>query len=234
MPAKKDPQTRLIDAAMDLAAAGRWHDLTMIDIAQSAGVDIGVAFDHFKSKADILHQFVRRIDRIVLADLDPADFNEPGHDRLIAVMMARFDALAPYRPALRSIVASGGDLGPADTLRAIKTHFGSMRWMLDASGFTTGGLHGSLRVAGMGTIYARCFKQWLDDETADFGPTMAALDRALARGSEWDKRIGTGISRLSRACGKIQKKCDRFAQKCRRADHAEQTSPSAENNSTAP
>ncbi len=234
MPAKKDPQTRLIDAAMDLAASGRWHDVTMIDIAQSAGVEIGVAFDHFKSKADILRQFVRKIDRIVLADLDPADFNEPGHDRLIAVMMARFDALEPYRPALRSIIASGGDLGPTDTLRAIKTHFGSMRWMLDASGFTTGGLHGSLRVAGMGTIYARCFKQWLDDETADFGPTMAALDRALARGSEWDKRIGSGISRLNNVCGKIQKKCDRLAQKYCSNDRTGKTSQAAENNGTNP
>ncbi len=234
MPAKKDAQTKLTDAAMDLAASGRWHDVTMIDIAQSAEVEIGVAFDHFKSKADILRQLVRKIDRIVLADLDPADFNEPGHDRLISVMMARFDALEPYRPALRSIIASGGDLGPADSLRAIKTHFGSMRWMLDASGFTTGGLHGSLRVAGMGTIYARCFKQWLDDETADFGPTMAALDRALSRGSEWDKRIGSGISRLNSVCGKIQKKCDRFAQKYCSNDRPTKTSPAAENDGVNP
>ena len=89
-------------------------------------------------------------------------------------------------------------------------------------------------MSSLQAIYARCFRQWLEDETADFGPTMAALDRALSRGSEWDKRIGTGISRLSRACGKIQKKCDRFTQKYGRADHTEQTSPSAENNSTAP
>ncbi|WP_417812860.1 TetR family transcriptional regulator [Thalassospira alkalitolerans] len=229
MPATKDPQTKLIDAAMELAASGRWHDVTMIDIATAANTDIAIAFDHFKSKADILRQFVRKIDRLVLADLDPAEFNEPGHDRLIAVMMARFDALAPYRPALKSIIADHGDLGPADALRAIKTHFGSMRWMLDAAGFTTGGLHGSLRIAGLGTIYARGFSQWLDDETTDFGPTMAALDRALARGSNWDKRIHTGILRFNNLRGKVQSKCSGLAQKYRPTTHTETAPDSTKN-----
>ncbi|NIZ00082.1 TetR/AcrR family transcriptional regulator [Thalassospira lucentensis] len=224
MPAKKDIPNTLITAAMKLAAEKSWHDVTMIDIAQTAGLSVAECYDHCRSKGDILRKFIYKIDREVLADLEDEDFDEPGHDRLIAVMMARFDALAAYRPALRSITDVHGDLGPADQLRAIKTHFGSMRWMLDAAGFRTGGLHGSLRIAGLTGIYARCFKYWLDDTSTDFGPTMARLDRELSKASVWDARVEKGLGKANKLCDRISKKYHRFA--------AKKSAPSDQTNST--
>jgi AcrR family transcriptional regulator len=213
MPAKKDITNILIETAMKLAAEKSWHDVTLIDIAQGADVSVADCYDHCNGKGDLLRRFVKRIDREVLADLDSADFDEPGHDRLIAVIMARFDALADYRPALRSIISARGDLGPTDALRAIKTHFGSMRWMLEAAGFQTAGLHGSLRVAGMAGIYARTFRQWLDDDTTDFSPTMAYLDRELSRAADWDGQVEKGLHRAGRICGKISSACRKFSTK---------------------
>lgn len=222
MPAKKDrsvsPIDALISAALELAATKSWRDVTLIEIARTAGLPVADCYDHCRGKGDILRQFVRKIDREVLADLDDADFDEPGHDRLIAVIMARFDALAPYRPALRSILAAYGDLGPADYLRAIKTHFGSMRWMLEAAGFRTGGLHGSLRVAALTGIYVRCFKRWLEDDSPDFAPTMAFLDQELSRASRWDARVEKGLGKTGRFCGKISDNCRRFASKNNRTN----------------
>ncbi|MEQ8389708.1 MAG: TetR/AcrR family transcriptional regulator [Thalassospira sp.] len=213
MPAKKDIPNTLITAAMKLAAEKSWHDVTMIDIARASGLTVADCYDHCKSKGDILRQFVKKIDRDVLADLDDEDFDEPGHDRLIAIIMARFDTLADYRPALRSIISARGDLGPADSLRAIKTHFGSMRWMLEAAGFRTGGIQGSLRIAAMTGIYARCFKLWLDDTSTDSGPTMAMLDRELSKAALWDARVEKGLGKANRLCGKISKNYHRFAAK---------------------
>ena len=223
MPAKKDIPNTLITAAMKLAADKSWHDVTVIDIAQTAGLTVAECYDHCRGKGDILRKFIHKIDRDVLADLDAEDFNEPGHDRLIAIVMARFDALAAYRPALRSILCARGDLGPADSLRAIKTHFGSMRWMLDAAGFRTGGLHGSLRIAAMTGIYARCFKLWLDDTSTDFGPTMALLDRELSKAATWDARVEKGLGKAHTLCGKISKKYHRFAAKKHGASQQETT-----------
>ncbi len=211
MPAKKDIPNRLIEAALKLAAEERWHDVTMIDISQTAGLTVAECYDHCQGKGDILRRFVKQIDRAVLADLNSEDFSEPGHDRLIAVIMARFDALSPYRPALRTIIAAGGDLGPADSLRAVKTHFGSMRWMLEAAGFRTSGLQGNLRVAGLTAIYARTFKQWLDDNSSDFATTMAYLDRELSRAASWDGQVEKGLSKATRLCGRISASCRRFS-----------------------
>jgi len=213
MPPKKDIPNLLIDATLKLAAERDWHDVTMIDIANEAGVSVADCYDHCSGKGDLLRRFVKRVDREVLADLDSEDFNEPGHDRLIAVIMARFDILSEYRLALRSIIASGGDLGPADGLRAIKTHFGAMRWMLEAAGFQTSGLHGSMRVAGLTAVYARTFKYWLDDDSTDFGPTMAYLDRELSKAAGWDRRVEKGLGKASSICGKIGKRCKSFSVK---------------------
>lgn len=98
MPPKKDIPDLLIDAALKLATERDWHDVTMIDIATQAGLSVADCYDHCSCKADILRRFVKQVDREVLADLDTEDFNEPGHDRLIAVIMARFDILSRYRP----------------------------------------------------------------------------------------------------------------------------------------
>ena len=211
MPPKKDIANLLIDAALKLAAARNWHDVTMIDIANEAGVSVADCYDHCSGKADLLRRFVKRVDREVLADLESDDFNEPGHDRLIAVIMARFDILADDRAALRSIIASGGALGPTDGLRAIKTHFGAMRWMLEAAGFQTSGLHGSMRVAGLTAVYAKTFKHWLDDESTDFAPTMAYLDRELSKAANWDRQVEKGFGKASSICGKISKRCRNFS-----------------------
>ena len=213
MPPKKDIPNLLIDATLKLAAERDWHDVTMIDIANKARVSVADCYDHCSGKGDLLRRFVKRVDREVLADLESEDFNEPGHDRLIAVIMARFDILSEYRAALRSIIASGGDLGPADGLRAIKTHFGAMRWMLEAAGFQTSGLHGSMRVAGLTAVYARTFKYWLDDDSTDFGPTMAYLDRELSKAAGWDRRVEKGLGKASSICGKIRKRCQSFSVK---------------------
>ncbi|WP_417829652.1 TetR family transcriptional regulator [Thalassospira sp.] len=231
MPPKKDIPDLLIDAALKLATERDWHDVTMIDIATRAGISVADCYDHCSSKADILRRFVKQVDREVLADLDTEDFNEPGHDRLIAVIMARFDILSRYRPALRSIITSGGDLGPADGLRAIKTHFGAMRWMLEAAGFQTSGLHGNMRVAGLTAVYAKTFKYWLDDETTDFGPTMAYLDRELSKAAGWDRRVEKGLGKASSICGKISKRCRNFSFK-KSSDADERTAPDAPSDTT--
>ncbi len=46
---------------------------------------------------------MRRIDRIVLEGTGKDMQDQPARDRVLDVMMRRFDALLPYRDALRSI-----------------------------------------------------------------------------------------------------------------------------------
>ena len=107
--------------------------------------------------------------------------------------MGRFDVLAPYKAALRSIAGSGV---PEPVL--ISPLLVSQRWMLEAAGVGTGGLEGGFRIAGLATVYASVFRTWLADDDPGHARTMAALDRRLRRGERTLKRIDEVCSGLMR------------------------------------
>jgi hypothetical protein len=106
--------------------------------------------------------------------------------------MTRFDVLAPYRAALRSIAASGGT-----NARLAPAFLASQHWMLEAAGIATDGVRGALRTAGLAFVYASVFRVWLSDDDPGLARTMAALDRRLRRG----ERTLRTAEQLSRAAG---------------------------------
>ncbi len=175
-----DPNTtkgRLVAAALRLAGERPWSDVTLADIAQAADVSLVDLRRDFGSKADILAAFVRAVDDEVLGSAPPRSTEQPARDALFEVVMRRFDVLAPYKPALKSIT----ETWPTDPvlLRALAA---SQAWMLRAAGIGPEGVDGQLRTAGLGTIYASVFRTWLEDDDPGLARTMAALDRRLRRG----------------------------------------------------
>ena len=62
----------------------------------------------FSSTLAILAAHMKDIDRKVLAGIDPDMAEEPPRERLFDVLMRRIEALAPYKDAVRSLVALGG------------------------------------------------------------------------------------------------------------------------------
>ena len=122
---------------------------------------------------------MRAVDDAVLArtpERSASDKTSP-RDAIFEVVMSRFDALAPYRPALKSIAESW----PADPalVRALAV---SSAWMLRAARIEPEGFDGKVRTAGLGAVYASAFRTWLDDDDPGLARTMAALDRRLRRG----------------------------------------------------
>ena len=95
---------RIIDAMMRLAAANDFRDIGLADVAAEAEVPLSTLRRNFDGKLGILAAFSRRIDEQVL-DKGPAD-GEGARDRLFEVLMRRFEALVPYRDALRRIIRS--------------------------------------------------------------------------------------------------------------------------------
>jgi hypothetical protein len=94
--------------------------------------------------------------------------------------MLRFDALAPHKKAVASILADV----PADPLAALteaRPLLRSMAWMLEAAGLSAAGLGGCLRVHGLAGVYLATLRVWLGDDSSDLARTMAALDRNLRR-----------------------------------------------------
>ncbi len=173
---------RLIAAALRLAAARPWDQITLRDIAEEAGVSLAAMREHFSSKAGILKAFTKAADEVVLREAAQRHPVGSTRDAIFEVLMSRFDAMEPYKPALRSIVRTAGqDLPDPDMLRAVLS---SQHWMLEAAGVDTSGAGGAVRTLGLASVYASVFRVWLDDSDPGLARTMAALDRRLRRGEQ--------------------------------------------------
>lgn len=185
-----DIADRLVAAALQLIPARGWRNLTLAEVAAEAGVSLIDAYDTFPTKAGLLAGFIMQTDRRALAG-GPAERTEPVRDRLFEVVMRRFDALVPHRPALAAVLR---DL-PADplTVLLVAPRFGTaMAWLLEAAGLSSSGIIGAIRVKGLALIYLGTLRTWLEDDSPDMARTMAYLDQALRR-SETVVRLIPGM-----------------------------------------
>lgn len=177
---RMDPRRAAIDALLRLAAKMPYGQIGLADIAREAGISLADLRDSFPSKGAILGGLMRVTDRAVLDGTTDDMADESTHDRVLDVMMRRFDALAPYRDGLRSIYRSVR-LDIALALALNQAALNSWRYMLEAAGVETQGPLGALRAQGAVLVFSRVFPVWLEDDD-DLARTMAALDRELKRG----------------------------------------------------
>ena len=188
------PKGRLLAAALELASERAWRDIGLLDIAQAADMTLADCRQNFASKSEMLEYFTQCVDGAVVCAPPAQEEGESARDRLFEVIMNRFDLMAPYKPALKSIVASGA-LSP----RQLQSLFNAQYWMLQTAGIATDGLRGQVRIAGLLPIYGAVFRKWLDDEDAGLARTMAALDRRLRRGESTLQRIDDACAGVSSA-----------------------------------
>ena len=182
-PAPSDSD-KIIDAALACIARQGWRRLSLADIAAEAGLPILRVYRLFSSKPAILCGFFRRIDETVLAAPPEGEPDERPRDRVFDLLMRRFDALQPHRAALDVLAREL----PTDPLAALAAGAGllrSMRWMLEAAGISAEGLGGAVAVKLTAAAYLATLRVWRRDESPDFAPTMAALDRRLRVIERW-------------------------------------------------
>lgn len=191
---RSTPEDRIVEAALKLAATRGWQDLALADIAAAARVSLPDLAKLFHSKSAILAAWMRRIDADVLAAAEAENLeSESPRDRLFDVLMLRFDALAPQKPALKRI-AQDFARDPLAAATMLRPALQSLGWMLEAAGLDSSGLRGALRVRGLALIWATVFRVWIDDGE-DQAKTMAELDRRLRQAEGIMKRISAGEAR---------------------------------------
>jgi hypothetical protein len=114
-------------------------------------------------------------------DADMAE--EPPRERLFDVLMRRLEVLDGHKAAVRSLARSAMcNPGLALALNGLAVR--SQQWMLTAADISAAGPKGMLRAQGLALLFAQVLRSWVDDDD-DNARTMAALDRALARGQRW-------------------------------------------------
>ncbi len=195
---------RLVAAAMKLAAERPWREVTLAQIAETAGVSLVDVRREFDTKADVLAAFVRSVDDAVLARAPQRSGTQPARDALFEVIMSRFDVLSAYKPALKSIAVAWPVEAPV--VRALCQ---SQAWMLRAAGIRSEGLDGQFRATGLGAVYASVYRTWLSDDDPGLARTMAALDRRLRRGERTLQTfddIKTRLCNIACACARPPKR----------------------------
>ena len=175
---------RIIDATLALIPTEGWRRLSLNAIAAAAELSILQVYRVFHSKQAILRGLYNRIDQIVLADPPAAEPDERVRDRLFDLMMRRFDALQPYKPALDVLLRElPGD--PVTAVCAGASLLRSMRWMLETAEIPTNGVRGAIAVKLAAAAYLSARRVWQRDDTQDLARTMAALDARLRRIEGW-------------------------------------------------
>ena len=176
---KKNVSDLILSAALTLAATKGWRSTSLADIAVEADVSLAEAYAAYPTKAAILTGLLSQTDQQVLSE-GGIDDQEPVRDRLFDVLMRRFDALEPHKPAVAAILRDL-PLDPSSLIVALPNFALSMAWMLEAAGLSSTGLAGAIRIKGLALVYLNALRIWLNDDSEDMARTMAAVDRGLRR-----------------------------------------------------
>ena len=205
----KPPRERIIAAFMSLLADKPIEQIGFAGIAREAGVSLVELRDLFGSTLAILAAQIKETDRAVLA-ADAADMaEEPPRERLFDVLMRRLEVLEPHKAAVRSLTRSASrNPGLAFALNGLAVR--SQQWMLTAADIDAAGPRGMVRAQGLAILFASALRTWVDDDDPGHARTMAALDRALARGQRWSGFLD-GLDRMQQCVtrGRRQRRRDR-------------------------
>jgi AcrR family transcriptional regulator len=205
----KPPRERIIAAFMSLLADKPIERIGLAEIAREAGVSLVELRDLFGSTLAILAAQIKETDRTVLA-ADAADMaEEPPRERLFDVLMRRLEVLEPHKAAVRSLTRSASrNPGLAFALNGLAVR--SQQWMLTAADIDAAGPRGTVRAQGLAILFASVLRTWVDDDDPGHARTMAALDRALARGQRWSGFLD-GLDRVQQCVtrGRRQRRRDR-------------------------
>jgi AcrR family transcriptional regulator len=197
---------KIVEAFIALLAEQPFEDIGYADIAARANVSLATLRKEFGSKFPILAAYIKAVDRKVLAGGDADMADEPPRERLFDVLMRRLEALAPDKAAIRSLMRSARR-HPSLALALNGIAVRSQQWMLTAANIDAAGPRGIVRAQGLALLFAGVLQTFVNDDDEGLSRTMAALDRALARGQRWSGFLddlcrfapGKCVSRLCRS-----------------------------------
>jgi AcrR family transcriptional regulator len=200
---------RIIESFIGLLAEKPIAEIGFTEIAKGAGVSLADLRGMFGSRLAILSAHVKEIDRQVLAGGDADVAEESPRERLFDVLMRRIELLEPHKAAVRSLIRScRRDPGLAFALNGLAVR--SQQWMLTAAEIDAAGSRGMVQAQGLALLFASVLRTWIHDDDPGHARTMAALDRALARGQRLSG-ILDDLLRLPKCIGRVRRRRRRDA-----------------------
>ena len=130
---------KVFKGLMELVSDVGWSGFTLAALARNQEIDESELENLFSDKIGLLQAFSEFIDEQTLANLDP-DIFDPEismRERLLEIMLVRFDVLAPYKDGVCELLKVTGK-DPQMFLVAAKAIRISMRSSLETVGVSTG------------------------------------------------------------------------------------------------
>ena len=175
---------KIIAVFLNLLAEKPIEQIGFTEIAEASKVSLAQLRNEFPSTFAILAAHIKSVDRAVLSEDFTDVEEEPVRERLFDVLMRRLEILAPHREAARSLMRSARRNPPlALALNSLAVR--SQQWMLTAAGISASGPLGIIRAQGLAALFGGVLRTWIHDDDPGLARTMAALDRALARGQRF-------------------------------------------------
>lgn len=171
----------LARAALSLAAATPWKELTLVQLAHAASRPVSDFYG--ASMGEAIDCVEEAFDRAIGEDLDKLDPAQSVRDRLFDLIMRRFEAMEPHREAVLAM-EQGADRDPVLMGAAHQRNVRCARWVLALAGLEADGMTGNARAQGLGVIIGQARAAWRGDDAGDFNKTMASLDKNLRRAEE--------------------------------------------------
>ncbi len=184
---KKEPD--LLEAAWALVGERGWAGWSGVELARRTGQPLTTVYALFPTRRHLVIALGHRLDAamlgVPLAELDGMSVRE----RLFELAIRRFEAMRPFRAGLRA-ASREVSADPALLGAALGNLERATDWMMDAAGVQLSGLVRCLGRRALQLAYARAFRVWLDDDSADLSRTMAELDRRLGELAIWARLFG--------------------------------------------
>jgi AcrR family transcriptional regulator len=187
---RRTQRDRIVAAAIGLAEENGWGNLRLHQVADRLGLSLAAVRAEFRDRDAIADAwFARALDEVLSAP--PAEIaGRPPPERLLAVTMRWFDALAPNRTVAREMLREKlypghpQHWGPliADLSRLI-------HWFLDAARIASTGRARQLAEIGLTALFLAALRSWLRDDSHGQLRAREQLERGLEVADRWLPRL---------------------------------------------
>ena len=189
---------KVFKGLMELVSDVGWSGFTLAALARNQEIDESELENLFSDKIGLLQAFSEFIDEETLANLDP-DIFDPEismRERLLEIMLVRFDVLAPYKDGVCELLKVTGK-DPQMFLVAAKAIRISMRSSLETVGVSTGGVKGNIKIKGLVAVFLFGMRTWSKEEGSDITATTRILDDRL----KWAESLAKSLGLVSENSG---------------------------------
>ena len=191
----------LLVAAFEQISEAGWAGWSPTELATSTGCDLAEVYEAFPVPSALARRLGERLDRAMLA-ISADEIDGLSHrERLFELLMRRFDAMRPFKSGLGRLVREAR--GEPEMVLASLCNLDRMAgWLIEMAELPYSGIEARLARRALMLAYARLFRVWIDDDTADLAETMAELDKRLdqlERLAGLGDRLFAGLRRSPRA-----------------------------------